>query len=219
MAWSRQRPFLSSNCAENFDRTVPADASLVAALSDLHRYGPVIGACLLFTDFIVANHLPISDEKANLICGTVTEMCDGYQAVGRNITEFYFGYDQCQFFVFREGVVRLMVLTEIHADPDQIGTAARHFVRENATVLSQLPATQLTQRIKLSPVVAPTAAGGVNAAVLESNESPEASVPTEEPESPDEWLEFREKLHQLISRVLGSGQSLRLIDRVVKEHG
>ena len=201
-----------------------ADASLVAALSDLHRYGPVNGACLLFTDFIVANHLPISDKKVHLVCATVTEMCDGYQSVGRNITEFYFGYDKCQLFVFCEGPVRLFILTETSADPDQIGVAARRFMSDNAASLNQIPATQLTQRIKLA-AVKPAEAESETEEQLESSQDdvePTVLPPSMEANvdaAPDPWIEFREGLHQLISRVLGSGQSSRLIDRVAKEHG
>lgn len=201
---------------------MPSDASLVAALSDLHRYGPVNGACLLCGDFIVANHLPISDKKVHLLCSTVTEMCDGYQSVGRNITECYFGYDQCQLFVFCEAKVRLFILADQEGDPDRLGSAARQFMLENAAVLEQLPASHLTQRIKVTAVQAPTKTPSEEAEPEEDeapSELPTSLVVEPVPMAPDEWVPFRESLHQLLSRVLGSGQSSRAIDRVAKEHG
>lgn len=194
-----------------------ANASIVAALSDLHRHGPVNGACLLYTDFIVANHMPISDKKVHLLCATITDMCDGYQSVGRNITEFYFGYDQCQLFVFCEGDVRLFILAEHGGDPDILGMAARKFMRDNAAVVEQLPASALTQRIKLTAAQAPEQPEA--AAEEEPSELPAALAPEPVAMVPDEWIGFRESLYQLLSRVLGSGQSARLIDRVAKEHG
>ena len=54
-----------------------AGASLVSALSDLHWHGAVNDAGLMFGDFVVANHLPISDKRAIMVCSTVTGMCDG----------------------------------------------------------------------------------------------------------------------------------------------
>lgn len=198
---------------------MPADASIVSALSELHRYGAVDGVCLLYQDFIVANHLPISDKKANLIGATVTEMCDGYQAVGRNITEFYFGYDQCQLFVFCEGAVRLVIILESEADLDQVGQGARAFLAENRSVLKALSDAHLTQRIKV-PAKEPERKESAPEEEPEKEEPSVSVAPVAEPvEKPDEWIVFREKLHQLLSRVLGSGQSSRLIDRVVKEHG
>jgi hypothetical protein len=201
---------------------VSSDASLVAALSDLHRRGPVNGACLLCGDFIVANHLPISDKKVHLLCSTVTEMCDGYQSVGRNITEFYFGYDQCQLFVFCDEPVRLFILADQEADPDRLGGDARKFMLDNSSVLEQLPASALTQRIKVTAAQAPTKPPSDEKEPSEdeaSNELPASLVVEPVPMAPDEWLPFRESLHQLLSRVLGSGQSSRAIDRVAKEHG
>ncbi len=199
---------------------MPADASLVAALSDLHRLGQVNGACLLSGEFIVANHLPISDKKANLVCATVTEMCDGYQSVGRNITEFYFGYDKGSALIFAEGPIRLLILVDPHADLDQLGAAARNFLRENASALQQLGSAQLTQRIKVPAKSKATITPAAESAESHEPEEPEVSVPVkEEPEPPEAWENFREDLFQILSRVIGSGQANRMIDRVAKDHG
>lgn len=151
-------------------------------------------------------------------------MCDGYQSVGRNITEFYFGYDLCQMFVFCNGPVRLFILAEPSAEPDKLGGAARAFMKENAPALSQLPPSTLTQRIKVptpSPeVTAPSKEEVPVEEVSDSETVLPVPVPAEPvPMAPDEWVEFRESLHQLISRVMGSVQSSRMIDRVAKEHG
>ena len=196
------------------------DSSLVASLSDLHRCRGVNGACLLYADFIVANHLPISDKKAHLVSATVTEMCDGYQSVGRSITEFYFAYDQCQLVVFCEGLVRLFVLAETSGDPDELGRVARRFFTENRVVLGQLAASPLTQRIRVSQTKTVQPEAEVEEAVVDSRlESQPMSIAEPVAMAPDPWIDFRENLHQILSRVLGGGQSTRLIDRVAKEHG
>lgn len=196
---------------------MPADVSLVAALTKLHRFGQVNGACLLFSDFIVANLLPFSDKKMNLICGTVTEMCAGYQSAGREITEYYFGYDECQLFVICVDPIRLILLTESGAEPDEIAAAGREFFMENFHQLGRLEISELTQRITLPPLEEKLPVAASNS--FESKPAPECSVPEEETESPEEWLDYREKLCRMLARVLGSLQSSRLIDRAVKEHG
>ena len=198
--------------------------TLVTALSDLHRHGPISGACLILGDFIVANHLPVSDSKAGNFCAVVREMCDGYQSVGRNITEFYFGYDRGSIIVFCEGRMRLALLVDLGADMDQLGTAGRHFLIENAPALQQLNEADLTQRISVREEPAPIVSndsGPITKPDDIDHSIPEASVPGEEEPatSEEEWEEFRDKLHLLLSRVIGSGQSTRMIDRVVKEHG
>ncbi len=191
---------------------MPPTASLSASLTELHRFGPVTGACLLYKDFIVANHLPFSDKKMNHVCGTVTEMCNGYQSVGRPISEYYFGYNDCQMLVHCAGPIRLIILTENTADPDQIGMAARQFLQANAAVLDQLDVTGLTERVKLPPPK--------KTAPSESRRAALVSVPDEvEEETPDAWLDFRQSLIQVLVQVLGSAQGTRLVDRVVKEHG
>lgn len=145
----------------------------------------------------------------NLICGTVTEMCNGYQSVGRDITEYYFGFDRCQFFVLCMGKIRLIIVTDLTAQPDQVGVAGRQFMNQNAAHLEQLENAELTQRIKLPP---PRKAPGGGAG--KPNNAPEDA-----PEAPELWEDYREKLHLTLAKVLGSAQTTRLIDRVVKEHG
>lgn len=203
---------------------MPTDASLVAALSDLHRHGPVNGACLLFGDYVIANHLPISDKRANMVCSTVTEMCDGYQSVGRNITEFIFGYDKGHALIFCERKVRLIILVDVSADMDQLVLAARHFMQENGAAVERLPVTELTQKIKM---VNPSAAKLQQEEAMPEVDGTDSVIVPEpieveedkQAESPQEWDEFKGKLLGILSKVLGSGQSLRMIDRVVKEHG
>lgn len=188
-----------------------ATHTLSAALNDLHRFGPVTGACLLHKDFIVANHLPFSDKKMNLVCGTVTEMCNGYQSVGRPISEYYFGFDGCQMLVQCAGPFRLIILTEITADPDQIGMAARHFLHANAATLNQLDPASLTEKVKMPKPkkTAPSESQRAMVSVLEDVEQ----------EAPEAWQAFRDDLTYVLVQVLGSAQSKRLINRVVKEHG
>ncbi len=203
---------------------MPADALLVAALSDLHRHGPVNGACLLFGGYVVANHLPISDKRANLVCSTVTEMCDGYQSVGRNITEFIFGYDKGHALIFCERKVRLIILVEVSADLDQLVMAARHFMQENCGVVERLPEVELTQKIKM---VSHGAAKVVDETVLSSVDGTDSVLPVanspevveEQDNSLQEWIDYKSSLHGILARVLGSGQSMKMIDRVIKEHG
>lgn len=194
---------------------MPADPSLVSALIALLRYEPVTGACLLYSNYIVADNLPCSDKKMNLICGTVAEMCDGYQSVGRDISEYYFGYDECQFYVLSLGAIRLIIVTDLTALPDQIGLAGRQFVQQNQDQLEQLKDAELTQKIKLPPPKKPPSGTtvdehGVAASVL---------IAEEEPEAPERWHQYRDKLHTVLARALGSAQSARLIDRVLVDHG
>lgn len=198
---------------------MPSNPSIVAALSELHHYAPIEGACLQIGNGIAANHMPFSDAKTRLLCTAVQEMCSGYASVGRQIDEYYFGYDRGHLLIFSREQVRLVLYASLKAELDPIVDAARRFLDINAAMIQSISESELTQRI----AVQSTSMALSSCPEVFAGDPPlvEASrlEPTEEESRTEQWMSFREEVHQLVTPVLGDGQSERTIERALKEHG
>lgn len=161
------------------------------SLTEMHS---VIGVCLHTDSHIISNFFPraINNQRVNSFVQVIQEMSLGYSSVGRKVSQFCFGYNGGAVLVLTaDNIFLSFLLEDISSVPFLVNTGSV-FIKDHSNKISspQPPITEESESGNSGPKI-------------------DAEV----------WSNYKTSLHEMISKVVGTASSQKLMKRVVASVG
>jgi len=161
-------------------------------LGSLYGQPGISGACLQVGGTVLVHDLPYSDDRVTNLGARINHLVDSYEGVGRGIWQICAGFENFRLLILCSGKTRLSLLLLPTTDPAQAAGRGMHLLME---VKSLTPAT---------PVVPESATAEVS-----TDAGSHQRIPRED---------FERLVSGLLSRVTGSSQATKLIQREIANH-
>ncbi len=180
--------------------------ALIAATAALQRLDGVAGILLFKGENIVHRQMPFAHERTVELRRIAGQMLGGYQQVNRLIQQIYLDFEGGGLLLMVQGQSVLALVLTGRAEPDLIASAGGALLREHAALLADL-ATTASER---------PAEPGVEELVVTSPKRMQEMAKSAGVVAAN-WMLLRKQLEMILSRVMGSAQVTRLIDRTLEE--
>lgn len=195
-------------------------------LSLLKKLRRLDGVGIISDGMLVHWDLPMSKEDADALCRRIVDVMEGWGEGRGETAHAQFSFDGGNLLISSAGAVSLIILYNGEDKTELMVRSAEDYLQQYAhavggqrAVATRNPAPA---RIRQEPVTQ-TNGNHPAAAVVppKVEEAPVAEEPEPEEQLSDEdaWNEFRVCLERLFSKVLGSAQAQRNIDRELKSMG
>lgn len=169
-------------------------------LAELYSQPGVSGCCVQSGRTVIAHDLPFSDDRVDRFASRVDHLILSYTGVGRTVWHICLGFEKYWVLVIARERNSLSILLQPNTDTTMIASRAAHLLMGVDIVVEQMqPAPKLPPANAIVPIL------------------PAASAPDEAPGIPVSELE--QLLTGLLSRVMGSAQTSRLIARELQRQG
>jgi hypothetical protein len=168
------------------DSPLTAD-SLRQLLGSLYSQPGITGACLQLSGTVLVHDLPYSDDRVAQWAAQVNQLVESYTLVDRGIWQICAGFENFRVLIVCHAELRLSLLLQPDLDPTMAAGRGMHLLMEVKSLV---------------PQARPSRA-----------EEPDVVPPAEDSHDRISREEFEKLVCGLLSRVTGSAQASKLIQR------
>jgi hypothetical protein len=180
--------------------------ALIAATAALQRLDGVAGILLFKGENIVHRQMPFAHERTVELRRVVGRMLAGYQQVNRLIQQIYLDFEGGGLLLMVQGQSVLALVLTGRADPDLVTSVGGALLREHAPLLAELGTAESELPVEHE----------VEELVVTSPRRMQEMAKSAEVVAAN-WMLLRKQVEMILSRVMGSAQVTRLIDRTLEE--
>jgi len=169
-------------------------------LAELYSQPGVSGCCVQSGRTVLAHDLPFSDDRVDRFASRVDHLLLSYTGVGRTVWHICLGFEKFWVLVLARDRNSLSILLQPNTDTTMIASRAAHLLMGVDIVVEKMkPAPKLPPASAITPLV------------------PSMPAVAETPGIP--VAELEQLLTALLSRVMGSAQTSKLIARELQRQG